>query len=310
MKKHLLIFSILASAAFSCEKAIDIYVPFEKSKLVINGFLNPDSSILVHVSQSQFILDEGGIANITDAKVTAYEGAESLGQLVHQKDGLYRLEGVRPKIGRTYRIEAERNGFSTVSGSEKILQTGAISEISVDSLGRDQFGSDRIAIELLLHDPAGEDNYYMFKVLTRGYIKQGYYNPDEPDGENYIWQPFQFEYSLTSSDPVVEDLCLGYYSSCGVALRDDYFDGKNYRLRLIGSSYSWSSFDPASLKDVEVVVILYHIPESFYLYSKTLELNRETRDSPFAEPAKVFTNIEEGFGILSSLTPAVFKAAR
>ena len=308
MKKHLFIFSILASVAFSCEKAIDIDVPFEKSKLVINGFLNPDSSIVVHVSQSQFILDEGGIANITDAKVTAYDGAESLGQLVHQKNGLYRLEGVKPEIGKTYIIEAERNGFPTVRGSEMILAPGVISEISIDSLGRDQFGSDRIAIEFLLHDPAGVDNYYMFKVVTKGYVRQGVYNPD--GGDDYIWHPFQFEYSLSSSDPVVEDLCLGYYSSCGVALRDDYFDGKNYRLRLIGDSYSGGSFNPKDVKDVELNVVLYHIPESFYLYAKTLEINREARDNPFAEPAKVYSNIEEGFGILSSLTPAIYKATQ
>lgn len=299
MKNYYILTALLAALCVSCEKAVDIDVPFENPKLVLNGFLNPDSSISVHVSKSQFILDESDLKNIEDARVTVYEGDQLLGELQHQGFGFYKLDGVVPETGKIYTIQAERNGLATVIAQHPVLDVIQPQNIKIDTLQFDEYGQRRMSLEFSIEDPAEQDNYYFLKVFEKG---EGMYVTWEGDTirESYITSPI-----LESTDPILEQMCPGW-SGCGLLVSGSYFDGKSYRMKVstnggFGYGYGYER------ENVEVYLAVYHVPESFYLFYKTLENNRNTSGNPFAEPAKVFTNVEGGYGLWTSLSPALLK---
>lgn len=287
----------------SCEKVVDIDVPFEKPMLVLNGFLNPDSSISVHVSKSQFILDEAELKNITDATITVFEEDKLLGQLMHQENGYYTLSEVKPQTGKSYEIKAEKSGLPSVSASHQVLSKVIPSNLKIDTIAYDEYGGTKLGIEFIVDDQEGQDNFYIVKVLEKGIgVYYQWYGKDERDT---IREPYSIAYEIESSDPILESFCLDW-NSCSLIVSDDYFDGKSYRFKITARSLGYYP----EKEEVETFLVLYHIPESLYLFYKTLENNRSVSDNPFAEPAKVFTNVEGGFGLWTSLSPAVIKISR
>lgn len=284
----------MATAILSCEKAVDIDVPFETPKLVLNGFLNPDSSISVHVSKSQFILDEAELQNITDATVRVYEEGQFLGDLKHKENGLYKLEGIFPKAGKEYTIQAEKSGFASVKAQQTVLEAVTPLNLKMDTLQADEYGQSQVKIEFEVKDPAEEKNFYFIRIFEKGI---GVFYTYEGDT---IEEPYFNSPNLESPDPILESYCPTW-NGCGLLISDDYFDGKSYRLKLIAKAY----YSYRDTKNQEFYLVFYHVPESFYLFYKTLENNRNTGDNPFAEPAKVFTNVEGGYGLWSSISPTV-----
>lgn len=300
MKKIVFTIGCLLAVLSGCEKAVDVDVPFEDPKLVLNGFMNPDSSFTVHVSKSQFVLDMAELKNITDASVRIYEGDRLLGEMVHQTEGLYRLEGVFPEPGKTYSIQAEKQGFNPVNATEKVLRAVILSDLKIDTVKVEDFGAIRMDYDFSLEDPAGEKNYYLIGVTEKGMEKysEGRFEPGkEPE---WKWRPYSRTMRTESTDPLLENYCLGY-NGCGLLMTDEFIDGKAYRIKLKVDSYN-SGYNQEYNKDVETFLTVYQIPESYYRYIKTLEQNENVRDNPFAEPAKVFSNVEGGYGIWASLT--------
>ncbi len=312
MKKYFLFAGILASVSFGCEKAIDVNVPFEEPKLVLNGFLDPDSSLGVHLSKSQFVLDNAPLQNITDAKVTVSVGEELLGELPHQENGYYKLEGIKPEAGKIYTIRAEKTGLPAVEASEKVPAISVVKNIVLDSLGVGEYGQQRLSISFSLEDPPGPGDYYQVIVYETGfrkYYEYQPYNPDEPNKEpKYTWTPYQHPQQIESADPLAEEMCTGYYSSCGLLIKDEQIDGKLSSHKIIVESFSRNHTEYE--KDVELSLKVVHVPASFYLYYKTLATNREASGNPFAEPAKAYSNVNGGFGIWSAIAPFTFKVSK
>lgn len=288
---------MMALSLFACEKVVDVDVPFEDPSLVVNGFLNPDSSFEVHLSKSKFILDHAELRNITDARVSIYEGEQKLGDLQHQENGYYLLEHIKPAFGKQYTLKAEREGFAPISVSEQVLRSIPPLDVKAEKLpNEDEYQyQTRYRFTFELEDPAAEKNYY----LLRAYEKRTgqYYNQK---GELIDEYTYWNNLSLESPDPSLEEICMG---SCDFLLADTFFDGKTYKVSLNGSSYYWGGEEKQ-----EVYMALYHISETAYLYYKTLDRSYSAEGDPFAEPVRVYSNVEGGYGIWASIAGKIIKA--
>ena len=62
----------------------------------------------------------------------------------------------------------------------------------------------------------------------------------------------------------------------------------------VTSSY-YSSFQNSQ----KYTIFLRNTSKSYYLYRQSVDLQRWTEDDPFAQPVQIYTNITNGFGILS-----------
>lgn len=302
MKKYTFLLSFISLAIVACEKVIDLDVPYEKPSLVVNGFLNPDSSISVHLSKSQFVLDNGELKPVADASIRLFQGEEELGFMGHQGSGIYRMEEQKPKVGSTYTLRVDAKGFEPVEVEERAMSKITPTIIEIDTI-RKQEGGDmwsyeylEYTIDLKISDPANSQNFYLFKVFEK---ISGSYQPD-PNEEPVFYEHLS-PLELESPDPMLESFCN---FGCGLVLTDEYFDGKDYRIKL-AAHVNINSGGPNREEERQLTLGMYHISEATYLYYKTLEVNRNTEGDPFAEPAKVFSNVVGGFGILGA-TSATF----
>lgn len=302
MKKILIITAILSLGLVSCEKVVDIDVPYEVPKLVINSLLNPDSSFSVHLSKSQYILDNALLQNLTDAKVRVYDGDNLLGEPQHTQNGKYILEGVRPVTGKTYTIKAEMAGMEPAKATEKVLPVVMVLEESLDTLNDNNEHSIVYSAEFKIQDPAADKNYYMIRLYSEetGYYYYNRQNQEEPE-EFIYWRSLNVE----SPDPSLESNCM---SECGLLMDDEFFNGKTYQIKITASDYN-SYFSPHGdeQKENSIYLVLYNISESAYLYYKSMEQSRNAEGDPFSEPVKVYSNIEGGYGILTAVTPVYIK---
>jgi hypothetical protein len=82
-------------------------------------------------------------------------------------------------------------------------------------------------------------------------------------------------------------------------LSDETFDGKQYSTTIGLSSFSYSD------STQHVFLVLKTVDENYYSYFKTLLQALFSQGNPFAEPAPVFNNIENGLGILGSYSSSI-----
>lgn len=285
---------LVAIGCLSCEKTIDIDVPADDAKIVMQSFLNPDSTFKVHLGKSEFILDnlpeQSGLAG---ASVSVFEEQKLLGNMKYLDNGWYELEDFLPETGKTYRVEVQKEGLGKVEASETVLVKVPVSEIRIDTLTTDEYGYPHQEVELsfYIEDPAGE-NFY---VPTAYYYSK--VRVTNPYDSSVVFYTNNYPLRLDSSAPNVESVCV---NDCFSMISDEYFEEGRYKVRMRGSL---SSFPEEAIVEEEYLYInLYNVSPSYYLYFVTLNKSRESGGDPFAEPTQIFSNVNGGYGILGSLS--------
>jgi hypothetical protein len=276
MKVYLANISLLAILLFSCEKEVDIDMGKQDPRLVIYGFLNPDSSFAVHVSKSHFVLERAALENLTDARVAVYEGERKLGDLEHQKDGYYRLEGVYPEPGKQYTLKAAREGLESVSATETALSKVEVLQLKVEKFTGDRESEVKFSYTFKLEDPAGERNIYFFKAFQ--IVK------DATD-RIHMWH-----IPLESPDPSLEK--VNY--SMDLALKETFFDGQTYEIQLSDKVFRNKNNGDAYR---ESYLAVRQISETAYLYLKSVDKYNAVKNDFFSEPIRIYSNVEGGYGI-------------
>ena len=125
----LILFALLAS----CETVIDVEIPREAPKLVVNAQLVPDSTIILHLSESRYILSDYEFKTVNNATLTVLEDGIFKEQLQKtEEDGIYVSQSILQE-GKTYTLKAEAPGFSPVEASSFIAPKVPIQNIALDS---------------------------------------------------------------------------------------------------------------------------------------------------------------------------------
>jgi len=316
MKKFLPIVYFCSLALLSCETTVDVDIPRNNNRLVVNAILEADSSVRVNLSQSRFSLDNDPIKPIEGAEVTLFEDGQAVAQLeetdaeINGEQGWY-ISSFTPRAGRRYSIQAAKGGFQTVEAETFIADPVGISDLQYDFLLLDQvviidgvpdtFRQKELQnVSFLIDDPAGEDNYYeviMYQEATQ-YLRE--FNGMEPVIYDTVHR--LLETYLSSDDPLFTDNDLldsdGYFYGSSLIFSDETFNGRNYRIEFQYQGSSGFSED-GSLK---YMVFLRSLNREQYLYTRSLQLQRETEGNPFAEPVPVFNNVVGGYGIFTGFS--------
>ncbi|MCK9498675.1 MAG: DUF4249 domain-containing protein [Bacteroidales bacterium] len=305
--KYSLIFIIFTSIVFiiACEKTIEIDIEDTKPKLVLNAELNPDSTIKVNITRSRHILDNAMITNVEDAQVKIYEDEIFIGNLIYDKNGNYRLN-YKPKKGKNYKIIVEHPNYETVKATSFIISK--IENISIDTSSTyDEYGNSITNLNIKFKDPANEKNYYMLKLRDKYkteiwdysiiVIDTIYTGPDTTI-VNISQGAFTYEYStevvyFSSNDINLDE---DNYFAGVLAISDELFDGKEYLLKTsFDANYTYYSTDTSL-----IYIDFYSISQDYYKYIKSRNKYTYSVGDPFSEPVMVFTNVENGLGILGS----------
>ena len=165
--KHALKMALLGLIAFSCTDVVDISVPTEAPRLVIEaslgwekGSLGNNQTIKLSLSTPFYDLTPSPVTgasvrveNVTNGDVFIFED---------QQDGRYTTADFEPIINNTYNLEVIYNN-ETYTAQETLIPVPEIDRIEQSRIG----GSDEEELDLTIYfnDPENEVNFYYATFL-------------------------------------------------------------------------------------------------------------------------------------------------
>ena len=309
-KLSFIISAILLTACDAFDTIVDVEIPKEPPRLVANAFLQADSAVVLELTQSQSILSNATLREIAGATATLLEDGQQVAMLEGaDTPGLY-YSIFTPSVGKNYTLQVSKAGFESIEATTFIHPPVAIQEIEVDTtlLINSYMSEDSIITErnivvnearVTFNDPANESNYY--ELLAYRYVSQ--FIGDYDDQGNYIVTDtlrYLEQLYLSSDDPAVaegeSDVLEGDSDFYGAVLSfsDDFFNGKPYTLRFKLDAYYYEY-----QADPQLYIMLRSINEGQYRYFRSVDLQYENEGNPFAEPVQVYSNVSNGYGIVS-----------
>lgn len=308
--KHTKWIFIIASLflLFACERTVHIEIPQKEPRLVINGLLQKNDLFTLSVGKSRGILasDDNQVSLaeqyvVKNAVPVIFENGVAIDTLVYQPaDFIYKtIHNKTVKDGFSYTIRINAPGYKAVDAGSFLPSQSVITELRrIQNSRTNSQGEDVDEITIKINDPAGERNFYLVQVWGASY--------GSPFG-NKIYcvstTDKDVEQIGDNTDPRDPDNCFGGSS---ILMRDNNFNGAEKLLKLfVVSSYLQEYADPLTLRTYRPYIKVFRITEDEFKYIKSYNAYYYSGDNPFAEPANVYSNIKNGYGIFSLSTMAV-----
>jgi len=295
MKNNIKILLLSLFLLAGCQKEVELDIDEDESKLVLNAWFKTGEHPLAEINRSTFIFDKRGTDEIENAEVILYENDKELGIMQYYGMGFYRNGAIKIKPDTEYRIIAKVEGFEDVTAIEKsaenLKEADYDFEYTPGEEVNNQYGPEnRAEITFTFQDQVSSEDYYLFR-LKHSSKRWEINNPEDTSyNESYTY--------LESSDLQVEQFYIDGAGELQV-LKDELFNGNEYTVRFKTNNLSddfYSDEDHESF--VEYFFEVHKISKSFYLYLKSLEYNQYP--DPFTEPTQIFSNVENGYGILAT----------
>ncbi len=308
----------LVGGLIGCETVVDIDLPQEPPRLVVNHVMRVEdfSARFIQVTQSQSVLDNTDIQPVSGARVTLEEENGCFTILTddctttfeeRQTLGVYSISrdvfGF-PSAGRTYTLRVEKESFASIVATTRIPEPTKIQQLTYDtthisattaSSSQANFGVNKVGITL--DDPAGERNCYAIRITGQKQAEEC-----DTTGNCVLSadKALAFYPIMKSNDPAIVN---SNYALQGtntqvygnpILFSDDLFDGEQYTVRIDPDI----TFIGDSLRR-ELIVELRTITQEQYDYTYNKLLQQSLREIPHGEPVLVPGNIQGGYGIFA-----------
>ena len=310
-------------AACQQDLIIDADIPEPDAELVVNGLFRPDSLWEVYVNTTTPLLGTTKPAAVADARVEILEGDQVIDVLTYERSlfsqtlphvffdpaqnrasmGRYRSQVKHPRVGTAYRIRVSAPGFAPVTGNGHIPRQVAILEGSYRrDVAADVVGAlDEVRVRF--EDPAGETNYYNLRVHHRGVDATSGFVGSVSYGFSVI-SDLQDDFFGADPDDFLGDRDLFEVKEDGVTFNDAFFDGQHKEIVLQVRGEAARGCATNGPVVCQTIVELSSVSEAFYRYHRTLQLQSESAENPFAEPVRIFSNMDNGLGIFAGYNTA------
>lgn len=277
---------IILSCTFlitACETDAEIEIPAQESKYVLTSFidLNSDEQ-LFSLTKSDPIFDGASndiYSQVPNAVITINNGSKTVRLFYDASKYFYVLskDSMLIEGDKTYKVEMSHNG-KKINTEFRSISNSSIEEIDIkiDSIMEaDEFGNISYTYYAYpkWRDIAGEKNYYCL-TFTSLYIT--------PDGDT-IANNFNDIYS-------------------NLYISDEGFDGQLMNATL---EYYGGFFMEVGGNGGIFEVSISKIDEHYYRYFKSLQ--NYSGDDPFSEPSLIYSNINDGLGVIGSFKSYIFR---
>jgi len=276
----------------SCEKTEKIEnFPKSAPKLVLVSSLNPDSAIRLMLFKSLSILDNAPNKAITGAKVELFRDDLPVSSLAAANSGNSYLFQEIPQAGHRYSVRASLQGYEEIFATTEMPFLVPIQQVSVklydtsswNYYPRYYFGKGKVTLGI--DDPGNEENYYMVNMFQYDTSYSIGMNGDTLDV--YVYQNFLQNYEYSSD----QNILIEFQENYSYYLSDKFFNGRKFDLEL---TFGYGSYKPGGTIQLE----LHTLSREQFLYCKSRSIFNRNDGNPFSEPVKIFTNVENGYGIL------------
>ncbi len=283
MKKLFYILFVLSVFQTSCETDADIPIPKQDPKLVLSAFLQPGAELqFATLYMSDPIFDGSNIdftTLIDNAEVYITVGTK---KVRFQYDFNY-FAYVIPKDSLTIEYNKEYTLGAKFDGKEVSSTIKTISSIPI------QFTEAKFD-SLIEEDPFGGSTKTYF-----GYAKW----IDPPEEKNYYCiEMFALVKNINGDSSRIS--LSDFYSN--LYLSDEGKNGTTMTATIEAYQYN-PEFQGNGYVGYELLVT--KVDEQYYKYFKSLQ--NYGGDDPFSEPSLIYSNVNNGLGIVASFAPFSFK---
>ncbi len=282
---------------FSCDYFIlEVDLPEDEPKLVINSFFHPDSTMEVYVYEALSILNTDFSKSPNGVEVRLFNEQGNQVATFTKKDTTTNNKyapyksNFYPIAGEKYRVEAELDGFPVAFSEEVIpIDSAVVNKISLkkleltpDSLSY----STKYSLSFNLED-GSESDYYEIIVQER------YRGINGPTYGNVM---------ISSKDPVFNLFPEGF----SLIFDDKLFNGSSRSINLEFTSYDYGCISGEECYDDDTRLIVRKTTESYFKYNSSYDLYGSLEGNPLAEPVQIYSNIKSGFGIFAGFQSSIF----
>ncbi|MBC9930958.1 DUF4249 domain-containing protein [Chitinophaga qingshengii] len=264
---------LLTTLLTACEERVNIQLRYEGDKIVINSLLQPDSVAYVRITRSvpANVYDEGGFTEIGNAAVTLLQNGVAMSPLQQQqiKGRTYFVSREKVTNGNTYTINVSAAGLTPVSAQDTL----PVAPIIADAAG--QKGSTRVVFTL--KDRPGAADYYRIRLFAYG-----------PDNQPDTARGFRLDPAFNNN---LIDVIANTHNDA-LIMDDTRFDGKTVNFVLETQALINSS---------RMMLEVSTMTDGGFKYFRTLGMQYLGAGGLLAEPAPVYTNVHNGYGIVAGI---------
>ena len=325
MRKILLI--LLFVSGFTCSEVAPIYLSEETvdREIVLNCFFEPNAIFAASLSETRFRPTRSTYDTtfaLSDAEVRLYEDDMLIGKLVendtlypygieYSRRGIYTLD-YYPVPGKTYRIEAAKEGYDPVWAESQIPPVrGNVKTLDVSKTNAFEPDHSHLYhyfdMSVFLEDPPGNDYYHLDIYHELWWINFLTGDTIEHNFREEFFKTVDQEFIIQISGPSGRDELI---------FNDLLFDGTGLQIdfRELGraqhATYAMSKDEDLSNLDddyyVKYYAYLMNISFEYYEYFRTGKQQLKTIEDPFAEPVRVYSNIHNGKGVFAGYNKQIF----
>ncbi len=315
----------IMAICLSCVKEIPIDENYQSSQIILNGMFSPEDSVLnIYTTETKEIVGyEKSFAKVSGAEVHLYQDGNDLGTLSYDDSyegesvngSRYVMSNVDFSVDSKYSVKVVHPSMGTAMATTEIPASVEIKSIELKSeyirLEEEEETMNAMVAYVTFSDPSGENNYYQvaggYYEFAQKYEKD--FNINGWDSIGYAKDSFnvyrkRFYDVYKQIDPLIvdnSDDMFGGNDNMFLIFNDDLIDGKTYTLRFVITNY-WnrSQLDTAAGEYFQVHFVLRSITEDLFKYYASAESFYWNDGELFAEPVQVFSNVDNGVGILSS----------
>ncbi len=280
---------LLVFGLTSCVKQSDDITITSDPKLIVECYLNPtDTEITAIVNENRPITGEGSgsrsISNpVLDATVLLSDGNREV-KLTNNKNSTYKIQAKDFMLvaGRTYTLKVTAPGLPATEATctiPKMIRT-------LDATDSD-----------LSYELADASTYNVYRKRSLSWTnteanKTNYYMVGSGEGTN-----------VKIKTLAGDSTCVRLKNAAVIAFLDDskttdqHFTTGTLHF-LLGKSTSKT--DPKITSPAPMYSFVYHVDRNYYEFFRTVKLQREVGDNPFAEAVPVYSNIKNGLGVFGA----------
>lgn len=272
----------LAMFLVACSKRVEIRLPYEGDKIVVNTLIQPDSVVYIRVTRSvpSNVFDDSGYEDIPGAAVTlTADGAPVSPLQLQEIKGLFYYVSAQKAIrGKHYEVQVTAPGLQSVTATDTLPASPLIKNAGA------QKNSNRV--QFTLTDCPGTGDYYRIRIYV-----------SDTSGAQGSFRLFRLDPAFNNN--LVDFFAKSSFNS--LVMSDERFDGKEVNFVLQTTDVITGN----SRVTVEVSTLTYNTWE----YFSTMSAQKDNGGNLIGSPVRVFTNVANGYGIVGGINTGklVFK---
>ena len=288
-----IISSCISSLFFfpSCEKTVNIDLPYEGNKIVVNSFMMKDSLIYARLTNSSQLASRNNFPIPAGAKIDLYEDDVFKETMTRRNiyNSEYFISMSKAISGKKYTLKASATGLDNAEGSDTIPQKPSFTPVEFKQANT---GNDEKAkLVININDPARQKNYYRLRLYRADTNTQSTGPRFRVDKQYYHY--FKVDNLTNNNDFDI----FGDFEYWQIYFTDDEFDGRNVSLTVN------LNYFPSAI--MYIAPELVHLSRDSYRYLQSRDNQFNNVDNPFTEAVVVYNNIKGGYGIVGGMADSI-----